>query len=29
VWPLVQPIKAMNQSLILRMIKAQLEVNNV
>ena len=29
VWPLVQPIKAMNQSLVLRMIKAQLEVNNV
>ena len=29
VWPLVQPTKAMNQSLVLRMIKAQLEVNNV
>ena len=29
VWPLVQPIRTMNQSLILRMIKAQLDVNNV
>ncbi len=29
VWPLVQPTKAMNQSLVLRMVKAQLEVNNV
>ena len=29
VWPLVQPTKAMNQSLVLRMIKVQLEVNNV
>ena len=29
VWPLVQPTKAINQSLVLRMIKVQLEVNNV
>ena len=29
VWPLVQPTRAMNQSLVLRMIKTQLEVNNV
>ena len=29
VWPLVQPTKAMNQSLVLRIIKAQLEVSNV
>ena len=29
VWPLVQPTRAMNQSLVLRMIKKQLEVNNV
>ena len=29
VWPLVQPTRAMHQSLVLRMIKTQLEVNNV